>query len=363
MQGSSSMDLRAWNRRKNNWLRVQKGKWGNALLGAAPVTSVYAPAYVHKVLVLRNDNKLGDAVAGSTLFRGLRQLFPQATIDVVACQGTAPVFRSNGFIDRIWCATEGLLSLSLCGLKLRREHYDLYIDVDEVPMLSSLVFLKCLAPRWALGINREKYPLYNMNLPLKVEATHITKRYEELLRCVGFTGAFDTDYYMQLPQCAVQEAKAWAQEKFAGKEFWVFNPTASSRDKSFTVDQILFLCNHFAQKNIVLVGQQNRLRKWLQGRMLPPSVCIYSKDVFYAVALATQAKLLFTPDTFWVHAACALRIPTVCVYNFDGPKNGPYTHGSPAVWRPLVKEVKMMVYPGEQNSVPVEKLIQAIGEY
>ncbi len=357
------MDFRTWNRRKNNWLRIQRGKLIAPLLGKAPAASAYDPAQVRKVLVLRNDNRLGDAVVGSSLLRGLRQLFPQATLDVVACTGTAPIFRANPFVNRVWCATEGVVSLMRCGLKLRREQYDLYIDVDENPMLSSLVFLKCLSPRFAVGLNREKFPLYNLSVSLDPEKVHITQRYEALLRKVGFTGVFDPSYCVQLPPLLLQEAKAWVDQQFRGNEFWVFNPQASSWKKSFTADQILTLCKHFSHKNIVLVGTEKKLKKWLEGKTLPPNVCLYYNDVLHAVAMATYAKLLFTPDTFWVHAACALHIPTVSVYNFASPAGGAYMYNPSMSWSPLEKEVRMFVYPGEQHEIPAQRLIQIIEEY
>ena len=354
------MDFRTWNRQKNNWLRVQRSKLITPLLGKAPCAPAYDLSQVSKVLVLRNDNRLGDAVVGSSLLRGLRQLFPKATLDVVACKGTAAIFRANPFVNRVWCATESLSTLIPLGLKLRR---DVYVDVDERPMLSSLVFLKYISPRWALGLNREKFPLYNLSVSLDPDKVHITYRYESLLRRVGFTGTFDTSYCVELPPQVLQEAKEWVDQKFHGHDFWVFNPQASTWKKSFTADQILALCNHFSSKNIVLVGAEKKLKKWLGGKPLPPNVCIYKNSLMHAVAMATYAKLLFTPDTFWVHAACALHIPTVSVYKFASPAGGAYMHNTSMSWSPLEKEVKMFVYPGEQHEIPARRLIEVIEQY
>lgn len=356
------MDFRTWNRRKNNWLRNQRGKLFAPLLGKASA-QVYDPSQVRKVVVLRNDNKLGDAVTGSSLLRGLRQLFPQAIIDVVACKDTAPIFRANPFVSRIWYATEGFFSLLFCGFKLRREKYDLYIDVDENPMLSSLVFLKALSPRWALGLNRDKFPLYNLSVSLDPDNVHITQRYKALLQHIGFTGTFDISYCVQLPTVLLQEAKQWVEREFKGGEFWVINPLASSLNKSFTLEQIFPLCKYFASKHIVLVGSKEKLNKWLQGRVLPENVHLYKQDVMHALAMATYAKLLFTPDTFWVHAACALHIPTVSVFNFTSPAGGAYRYDPSMEWSPLEREVRMFVYPAEQRQIPVERLIQVIEGY
>ena len=357
------MDFRTWNRRKNNWLRAQRGKLIAPFLGRNTTQQPYDPLQVRKVILLRNDNKLGDAVAGSSLLRGLKELFPQATLDVVACRGTAPIFRANPFVKHIWYATEGFFSLLSMGLKLRREKYDLFVDVDERPLLSGLVFLKCVAPRWAVGLNREKFPLYNLTVSLNPDRVHITQRYEALLKRLGFTGTFNTSYCVQLPPQVLQEGKAWVEKTFQGQDFWVFNPQGSTWSKSFTPQQILPLCAHFSSKNIVLVGPSKKLTKWLGNNPLPKNVRIYSNDVLHALAMATQAKLLFTPDTFWVHAACALHIPTVSVYNFTSPKGGAYMRSMQMSWSPLEKEVRMFVYPAQQREIPVEKLIEIIEAY
>ncbi len=357
------MSFRNWNRRKNNWLRRQRGKLIAPLLGSNTTQQPYNPLYVHKVLVLRNDNRFGDAVVGSSLLRGLRQLFPQARIDVVSSKGTAPIFRANPFVNRIWYATEGFFSLLKMGLKLRREKYDLFVDVDEHPMFSELVFLKCLAPRWAVGLNRKKFPLYNLTVSLDPDKVHITYRYESLLRQLGFTGTFDTSYCVQLAPHVLQAGKAWVDQTFQGQDFWVFNPQASTWKKSFTAEQILPLCEYFSSKNIVLVGTPKKLTKWLSGKSLPTNVRLYSNDVLHALAMATQAKLLFTPDTFWVHAACALHIPTVSVYNFTSPAGGAYMRSTRMSWSPLEKEVRMFVYPAPQREIPLERLIEIINAY
>lgn len=114
------MTFREWNNRKNNWLRAQKGKWVAKLLGRVSAGG-YERQQVHKILLLRNDNKLGDALVSSTLLRGLKELFPQAKIEVVAGTSNGALLRANPAVSAVYVATEGLLSLVRCGLRLRRE--------------------------------------------------------------------------------------------------------------------------------------------------------------------------------------------------------------------------------------------------
>lgn len=352
------MTFREWNNRKNNYLREQKGKWAAKLLGCAPRSDVYNPQKVHKILLLRNDNKLGDALVSSVLLRGLKVLFPTADIDVVAGKSNALILRNNPAVSTLYFATEGLASLISCGLKLRGKQYDLYLDLDEKPTLASLTFLKFLQPRWAFGFNRKKYPLYNLTQPLDLSSCHITARYEACLRYLGYQGAFDTSYEIQVPETAKEEARQFLSSLRGGRLI-VVNPLAASRHRSFSAEQILGLPAFFPNDTFVLLGQESKLRKWLKGRALLPRMVTFTAGIFEAAALAQQASVLLTPDTFWVHLACALHIPTVAVYR--GKEEFPYK-GNIAVWRPLESSVQMVLCQGEQHEMPVPLLAQALQE-
>lgn len=348
------MTFREWNNRRNNYLREQKGKWAAKLLGRAPFSDAYNPQKVQKILLLRNDNKLGDALVSSVLLRGLKVLFPMADIDIVAGKSNALILRNNPAVSTLYFATEGLVSLMSCGLKLRGKQYDLYLDLDEKPTLASLTFLKVLQPRWAFGFNREKYPLYNLTQPLDLAACHITARYEACLRYLGYQGAFDTSYEIQLPETAKAVAQHFVSALPHGGRLIVVNPLAASRHRSFSAEQIFGLAALFPKDTFVLLGQEPKLRKWLNGRALLPRMVTFTAGVFEAAALAQQGSVLLTPDTFWVHLACALHIPTVAVYQ--------NCKENIAIWRPLDSSVKMALCEGEQHEMPVPLLAQALQE-
>lgn len=352
------MTFREWNNRKNNWLRAQKGKWAAKLLGRV-CGGGYERRQVHKILLLRNDNKLGDALVSSTLLRGLKELFPQAKIEVVAGTNNGALLRANPAVSAVYVATEGLFSLVRCGLRLRREKYDLYLDLDETPTLPSLVFLKLLKPRWAFGFNRRQYPLYNLTQTLDLSACHITARYEACLRYLGYQNEFDSSYEIHLPSAAQATAKNFCEARPHGGRLIVVNPLAASRHRSFGTEQIFELAALFPADTVVLIGQAASLKKWLGGRGLLPNMATFTAGLFEAAALAQRARVLLTPDTFWVHLACALHIPAVAVYRGEAGK--PY-QGNLAVWRPLDPAVKMLLWPGEQHEVPAWMLAQALQE-
>ena len=348
------MNFREWNRRKNNWLRLQKGKWAAALLGKA-ACSPYTPAQVKRVLVLRNDNKLGDMLVSSVLFRGLRQLFPQAQIDVVAGKVNACLAEQNADIHRVYLASESVWPLLRCGIRLRKKRYDLYLDLDAAPTLSSLVFLKLLAPRWAFGFNRKNYPLYTLTQEVSLTRLHITQWYEQALRQLGFAGTLDCTYQLPLPEIARQRAGAFLEQLPRRGRLIAVSPLGASLHRSFSAEQIEQVARAFPQDNWVLLGQPGRLKEWLADRKIENVFPFYNgADIFPAAAVLQQADILLTVDTFWVHAACALQKNALAVYQ-KGEDNW-------TVWRPNYKGVTSLFCSGEQKQMPPQKIIETLQE-
>ena len=116
-----------------------------------------------RILVLQLDH-LGDAILSSPIFPRLRAAYPDARIDVLASSSNRAVFEADPRIDRVLLAERtwfggrpGLADLLRAvwglGTRLRRERYDLAIDVRG-DVLSVLVMAIAGARRrlgWSMG--------------------------------------------------------------------------------------------------------------------------------------------------------------------------------------------------------------------
>ncbi|CAN5916156.1 N/A [soil metagenome] len=116
-----------------------------------------------RVLVVQLDH-MGDSVLSSPILPRLRAAWPGASIDVLASPSNRAVFEANPHVDRVhladrnwferrpgrWALGSAVWGL---GLRLRREHYDLGIDVRG-DVLTVLVLTLAGIPRrvgWAMG--------------------------------------------------------------------------------------------------------------------------------------------------------------------------------------------------------------------
>ena len=93
-----------------------------------------------KILIIRQHNKLGDLLAGVSLFRAIKETYPGSTITLVGSPFNYPGMVNNKFIDRIFVYDKKKLFNPFYFLKtwrLLREEYDIAI-VPVIVTISSI---------------------------------------------------------------------------------------------------------------------------------------------------------------------------------------------------------------------------------
>ena len=106
-----------------------------------------------KILIVRQHNQLGDLLAGVSLFRALKETFPESHISLVVSPLNYPGVIKNKLIDRIYIFNKKKLISPFYffkTLKFLREKYDLAI----VPVVVSISFTSNLLARLAFAKTR-----------------------------------------------------------------------------------------------------------------------------------------------------------------------------------------------------------------
>ncbi|MBT8391012.1 MAG: glycosyltransferase family 9 protein [Ignavibacteria bacterium] len=99
-----------------------------------------------KILIIRQHNQLGDLLAGVSLFRALKETYPDLHISLVVSPFNYPGMVKNKFLDRIYIFDKKRLlnpSYLVKTWRLLRESYDLAI----VPVVVSISFTSNLIAR------------------------------------------------------------------------------------------------------------------------------------------------------------------------------------------------------------------------
>ncbi|QQS37072.1 MAG: glycosyltransferase family 9 protein [Ignavibacteriales bacterium] len=101
-----------------------------------------------KILIVRPHNQLGDLLAGVSLFRALKEKFPESHITLIVSPFNYPGMVKNKFIDRIFIFNKKRIFNPVYLFKFRKVLKDDY-DMVIVPVVVSISFTSNLISRLA----------------------------------------------------------------------------------------------------------------------------------------------------------------------------------------------------------------------
>lgn len=328
------MTFREWNRNKNLWLRAKKAQLAKFLFDRKSPTHYSPSAFksIKKVLFLRYDNKLGDMIVSTISFHNLKALYPKIHLAVITGPNAKTIIENNKDVDQIYIYKRNWLKILKLGLALRKEKYDLVIDIDREPTAQSIFLLRLIKARFIFGFNRNGYKLYNINKPYKWNSAHITKLHKavfEGLKILPRDYVFDYRYILPLPKESVKLAeKVIKPLKKEGEKLIIFNPFAASHRRCFSAKQALEIAKLLPKYKILIIGPAGNLKTFFRGyNDLPGNLTLVSQEnalkggILLNIALLKQADILITPDTYIVHAASAFEKKQICVYLSSDQEN------------------------------------------
>lgn len=139
-----------------------------------------------KILLLRQD-RLGDLLVSTSFIRILRQHLPSATIDILLSKNNIAAKKCiEQYINKIWILEKKVPTYFVTLLALRRIHYDLIIDLFDIPSTTSGIIINIANPVFALGIDKANSFIYDYTVPMlnKFEF-HVVERLCNLLTAFG----------------------------------------------------------------------------------------------------------------------------------------------------------------------------------
>lgn len=299
--------LRAWNRKRNYFfkaVRMMLFRWiwdhrekKEFHLGENP-----------RVLLLRNDGKIGDMIVSTSLIREMHK--NGYTIDILATDNNKIVIVNNPYIHKIHLYDDKGNAPGLAN-----ERYDLVIDMGDKISPTSLRFILKINTQNVIGFNKDKYKAYNKSITFSGFNDHITTRYSLLMTELGFTH-FDTSYDLFYPKEVDIEVLNFLKDLPQSKNI-VINPFAADSKRELSTNQLqqLFqeIMKHIPDYNIIVLDPNNKVNS-------DAFVSIYKnpfKSLFSAMSLIKHADLVISPDTSIVHIAAAYRKPLIALYGND----------------------------------------------
>lgn len=301
-----------------------------------------------RILVVRQQNQMGDMVCATPVFRVLRRSYPDAAIALVTAPVNREVVQHNPHLDRILPFEQKLWRRPVRLLAFLREIRGFGAELAFVPAsvsfsVTSAALALASGARWVVGADTAPFGLdlsrhaFSLEMPSNPELDQ--NAVDHGLAPFGALG-FDVSDRRTVVRPAPAEREA-ARAILAGLDlepgFWAVHPGAGKKQNVWPADRFAAVIRRaLADGARVLLlhgpadaGPLARLSSLLEGevggavKIAPPS------PVGVGAALLDEAERFLCNDTGVMHVAGALGVPTVALF---GPTD-------PRLWKPPVDSV------------------------
>jgi ADP-heptose:LPS heptosyltransferase len=271
---------------------------------------------IYNILVIQ-IGRIGDMILTTPLFPELKKLFPNSTLTVLANPTNCDVIKSETAIDRILIYKKDVINIVKLITKLKKEHFDIWIDPKYGYSKTSEFLLKICKPKQSFG--------YNLSKVIFNTAVQVFDRPEHYINlCLNFLKCFCNDsanYENQKPIIRIPEAKKKKYGSSINYKIIAFNISAGNITRIWQKENWLKLINEINKLHpefefiMIYMDREKAIVKYITDNYKDKNLIYFSsKDIIEISDLISNVNLVITPDTSLVHIASAFNIPIIALY-------------------------------------------------
>jgi len=270
---------------------------------------------VKSILFLRNDNKIGDMVISTMLFREVKKRYPYIKITVLCGPDNKEIIKHNPYVDEAIELPNSFFKKLSVYAYLRKKKTDIAVDFFPFrPRPGHMFMLRRINPGYLIGFYKKSYNMYDFSFEEDFFDKHISERYSRVLKLFAITPvSLKYDLYLEKKD---EERVSELTEKSGGKFKIVINPFAASVHRTISYDKLkrlIEIIKGYANCHIYVLAPDINAAK-LSG-LSAQNVSIFdSKSVLESAALIKYCDLVISPDTAIVHVAAAFEKKLVALY-------------------------------------------------
>ena len=287
----------------------------------------FNPDSLSRILLIRQDSRIGNLVLMTPLIRGLKTSFPGADLSVLISEGFEEVYAHNPYVDHIILFRKKRARFSLLHYltfirDVRRKHFDLAIDVSDGYhfSLNNVLLTSLSGARYRLGYDRENAESFlNLVVPLPSEHTHIADAMLGLATYIlPDLEEFPLAYY--IAESERDFAHKWLEKQNIKQldTFFVIHPGGRGK-KQWGAQNFSALIDWISSEigvRIIVIGGRAEDRIIARIRDLSKGVF----DVLQGVTIGQMAAIIeccdmfISGDTGPMHISSSLGRPTVGIF-------------------------------------------------
>lgn len=313
-----------------------------------------------RILILSHDNKIGDAIVATGLFKPLRAHWPDSEIGVLCGGSNAALYRHHPDVKWLHVSnSRNVFARMWASLKARWVSYDMVVHFGlNLANPSEQIVMRIVnaKQRFLFATHPVKSLPNDVVMDGEWSSPHYSARHLRFLQTIKATPS-TYRYDIRLDESADTH-----KTKFNGP-LMVINSQGSTANRSLPPEWlrsfVAAVCENQPNTYVQLLSasptHEAELNAALSGFGERVQVCRYEASVSYSLKVIRSADVVVTPDTYAVHAASAWNIPVVALYLTNGPTT---------VWTPLSDTyVQIEAGPGKGVSdIAVEEVFKALNQ-
>lgn len=271
---------------------------------------------IQKVLLLRQD-RLGDVLISIPFLKALVKAEPKLELHILLGPKNihlAPLMEK--YCKKIWFYDKKLTGTISLISKLRKEKFDLVIDMFDNASRTSSIILNFLNVNRKLGFDKENSKVYSHIVPIPDKSqVHIVERLYNLLIPFGINPK-NIDERLEIDDSLLNNN---IFPKIPSKNRLGIIISGSSEAKSWGNENIIEFSNKFSAEypewEIVVFATNKTLENQKEICLQSPAhgVPLVKSFLDFASQIKT-CDFILTPDTSVVHLCSAFRIPSIVLY-------------------------------------------------
>ncbi len=309
-----------------------------------------------KGLVVRAPNWIGDAVMCEPAFRGLRSLFPDAEVTLLAKAAIADLFIGSPGLDQVVVYDDKGVHSGLSGKWalagiLRRRSFDLAVLFQNAFEAAFLAWLAGIPRRYGYATDgRTVFLTDPVTLPDRTVPTHQVMYYWNLLKPLGLAGQPPAPaLFVSTDEACALEARLASAGIGSSDLVLGINPGSTYGDaKRWLPDRFAEVAQRLTERlqvyerkrvAVMILGSSgeeslgNEIAALIEARSVVFSGTTSMRELMAAVK---RCRLLVTNDTGPMHIAAACGVPVVTVFGpTDWRSTAPFGQADAVVRQPV----------------------------
>lgn len=289
------------------------------------------PKNLKKILLIK-PRGIGDIVLSTIILDDLKINFPSAEIHYLTETFAKDALANNSLVTKVQTMekTEFVLKVAY---RLRKEKYDMIIDLWSNPRSAQITFLTHAKYRVGFSYRGRKYA-YNILGTSEKGEHHAAEHNLELLKALGIEITSKRIHFY-----VSEEDDNWAEQFIktnmpSGKKIVGIIPSGGWPSKRCDASKWVEICNAIKEKYevvfLILWGPGDESdADFIKNNLGDKAVLAPEIKIGKLSALIKNCDMVIANDSGPMHIAAALEIPTLGIFGPTNPKaHGPYSPNS-----------------------------------